>query len=141
MLLDRDLTIQEMFFNKAIEITPIAEFEVGGIAASSTLPKVETISMDLEATQFHAKSDLLEKLAQHFGKNWGWYAGAAAIGIVAYYSLRPKEKITKPDGFKSINEFFPFPNFSTPPIKIDTKPIASIRKYIDEAKSKQINTH
>lgn len=141
MLLDRDLTIQEMFFNKAIEITPIAEFEVGGIAASSTLPKVETISMDLEATQFHAKSDLLEKLAQHFGKNWGWYAGVAAIGVVAYYSTKPEEKKTKRNGYKSINGFIPFHDVPTIPIKINTKPIASIRKYIDEAKSMQINAH
>ena len=141
MLLDRELTIQEMFFNKAIEITPIAEFKAGGIAASNTVPKIDAISLDLEATQFHAKSDLFEKIAQHFGKNWGWYAGAVAIGLVAYYSTRPKEKDIKRNGYKSINGFIPFPNIPTHPIKMDTKPIVSIRNYINEAKSKQINAY
>jgi len=141
MLLDRELTIQEMFFNKAIEITPIAEFKAGGIAASNTVPKIDAISLDLEATQFHADPTFFEKLVKHFGKNWGWYAGAAAIGVVAYYTTRPKEKKSKLNGYKSINGFIPFPDIPISTIKIDTKPIASIRKYIDEAKSKQINAH
>ena len=64
-----------------------------------------------------------------------------AIGIVVYYSTRPKEKETKAKGLKSINGFIPFPDFPTRPVKVDTKQILSIRSYIDEAKSKQINTN
>jgi hypothetical protein len=141
MVIDRKLTIQELLFNKPVEINKSLQLEVGGVTADNIVDCSPVNTLDLDAAQFHDGPNFYEKIGKHFGKYWGWYAGAAAIGIVAYYSLKPKEKVTKPDRFKSNNEFFPFPDFPTPPIKIDTKPIASIRKYIDEAKSKQINTH
>ena len=105
MLLDRDLTIQEMFFDKAIQINPVTVFDKGGITAANMESYVDNISMDIEADQFHANSDFFEKLGPHLAKNWGWYlGGAVAIGIVVYYYTRPneKEKATKQNGFKSI---------------------------------------
>ena len=141
MVIDRKLTIQELLFNKPVEINKSLQLGVGGVTADNIVNCSPVNTLDLDAAQFHDGPNFYEEIGKHFGKYWGWYAGAAAIGIVAYYSLKPKEKVTKPDRFKSNNEFFPFPDFPTPPIKIETKPIASIRKYIDEAKSKQINTH
>lgn len=105
MLLDRDLTIQEMFFDKAIQINPVTVFDAGGINASNMASKVDNISMDIEADQFHTNSDFFEKLGQHLAKNWGWYiGGAAAIVIVVHFYTWPneKEKATKQNGFKSI---------------------------------------
>jgi hypothetical protein len=98
MILDRDLTIQELLFNKPIEINKTAHFEAGGITADFIAEVIPT-SMDLEATQFHGDPTFFEKFVKHFGKNWGWYAGAAAIGIVAYYSLREKKKENTSNGF------------------------------------------
>ncbi len=105
MVLDRDLTIQELLFNKPIEINKTAPFEAGGITADFIAEVIPT-SMDLEATQFHGDPIFFEKFVKHFGKNWGWYAGAAAIGIVAYYYLREKKKENTSNGF------IPFPNTS-----------------------------
>jgi hypothetical protein len=142
MVLDRALTIQELLFNKPIEINKTAHFEAGGITADFKADVIPT-NMDLDATQFYGNDTFFEKLGQHFDKNWGWYAGAIAIGIVAYHSLKSngKEKVNKLNGFRSINGFIPFPDVPSQPIKIDTKPIVSIRSYIVESKSKQINTH
>ena len=101
MILDRDLTIQELLFNKPIEINKTKHFEAGGITADF-IPS----SMELDSTQFHGDPTFFEKFVNHFGKNWGWYASAAAIGIVAYYSLREKKKENTSNGF------IPFPNTS-----------------------------
>lgn len=114
MILDRDLTIQELLFNKPIEINKTTHFEADGITAdfiaggitADFIAEVIPTSMDLEATQFHDDPTFFEKFVKHFGKNWGWYAGAAAIGIVAYYSLREKKKENTSNGF------IPFPNTS-----------------------------
>jgi hypothetical protein len=141
MVLDRELTIQELLFNKPIEISKSIQLEAGGITTDNIIDVTPAPTLDLDAAQFHADPTFFEKLVKHFGENWGWYAGAAAIGVVAYYTTRPKEKKSKPKGYKSINGFIPFPDVPTSYINIDTKPIASIRKYIDEAKSKQINTN
>lgn len=141
MVLDRELTIQELLFNKPIEISKSIQLEAGGITTDNIIDVNPAPTLNLDADQFHADTTFLEKLVKHLGNNWGWYAGVAAVGVIAYYNTRPKEKKSKPNGYKSINGFIPFPDFPTPPIKIYTKPIASIRKYIDEAKSKQINTH
>ncbi len=141
MVLDRGLTIQELLFNKPIEISKSIQLEAGGMTTDNIIDVTPAPTIDLDAAQFHADSTFFEKLINHFGKNWGWYVGAAAIGVVAYYTTRPKEKKSKPNGYKSINGFIPFPNVSTSYINIDTKSIASIRKYIDEAKSKQINPY
>lgn len=137
MLLDRDLTIQEMFFNKAIEITPISEFEAGGIMADNIVNGSPATTLDLDAAQFHDGPNFYEKIGKHFGKYWGWYAGAAAIGIVAYCSTRPNNKETKSSGFMSKKGFIPYPDsFPIVPININMQPNESIRSYIDEAKSK-----
>jgi len=141
MVVDRELTIQELLFNKPIEISKSIQLEAGGITSDNIIDVTPARTLDLDAAQFHADTTFFEKLVKHLGNNWGWYAGVVAIGVVAYYTTRPKEKKSKPNGYKSINGFIPFPDFPTPPIKIDTKPIALIRKYIDEAKSKQINTN
>lgn len=141
MVLDRELTIQELLFNKPIEISKSIQLEAGGITTGNIIDVTPAPTLDLDAAQFHDDPTFFEKLVNHFGKNWGWYTGAVAIGIVVYYSTRPKEKKTKAKGLKSINGFIPFPDFPTRNENIDTKPIASIRKYIDEAKSKQINTN
>ena len=109
--MDRDLTIQELLFNKPIEINKTAHFEAGGITENFTA-EVIPASMDLDATQFHCDPTFFEKLVKHLGKNWGWYAGAAAIGIVAYYSFREKKKENMSNGFLSVNGFIPFPNTS-----------------------------
>jgi hypothetical protein len=114
MILDRDLTIQELLFNKPIEINKTTHFEADGITAdfiaggitADFIAEVIPSSMDLDLTQFHGDPTFLEKFVKHFGKNWGWYAGAAAIGIVAYYSLREKKKENTSNGF------IPFPNTS-----------------------------
>ncbi len=141
MILDRELTIQELLFNKPIEISKSILLEAGGITSDNIIDVNPALTLDLDAAQFHADPTFFEKLVKHLGNNWGWYAGVAAIGVVAYYTTRPKEKKSKTNGYKSINGFIPFPDVSTSYINIDTKPIASIRKYIDEAKSKQINAH
>ncbi len=141
MVLDRELTIQELLFNKPIEISKSIQLEAGGITADNIIDVTPAPTLDLDAAQFHANPTFFEKLVNHFGKNWGWYTGAVAIGIVVYYSTRPKEKETKAKGLKSINGFIPFPDFPTRPEKVDKKQIVSIRSYIDEAKSKQINTN
>ena len=141
MVLDRELTIQELLFNKPIEISKSIQLEVGGITKDNIIDITPAPTIDLDAAQFHADPTFFEKLVNHFGKNWGWYAGAAAIGVVAYYATRPEEKKSKPKGYKSINGFIPFHEVPTSYININTKAIASIRKYIDEAKSKQINTN
>lgn len=104
MVLDRDLTIQELLFNKPIEINKTAHFEAGSITADLIAEVIPT-SMDLDATQFHDDPTFLDKLVKHLGNNWGWYAGAAAVGIVAYYSMREKKKNTS-------NRFIPFTNTS-----------------------------
>ena len=141
MVLDRELTIQELLFNKPIEISKSIQFEAGGITTDNIIDVTPVSTLDLDAAQFHADPTFFEKLVKHFGQNWGWYAGIAAIGVVAYYTTRPKEKKSKPNGNKSINGFIPFPDITTSYINIDTKQIASIRKYIDETKSKQINSY
>jgi hypothetical protein len=141
MVVDRELTIQELLFNKPIEISKSIQLEVGGITSDNIIDVTPARTLDLDAAQFHADTTFFEKLVKHLGNNWGWYAGVVAIGVVAYYTTRPKEKKSKPNGYKSINGFIPFPDVSTSYINIDTKSIASIRKYIDEAKSKQINTN
>jgi len=141
MVLDRGLTIQELLFNKPIEIGKSIQLEAGGITADNIIDVTPGPTLDLDAAQFHADPTFFEKLVKHFGQNWGWYAGIAAIGVVAYYTTRPKEKKSKPNGNKSINGFIPFPDITTSYINIDTKQIASIRKYIDETKSKQINSY
>lgn len=141
MVLDRELTIQELLFNKPVEISKSIQFKAGGFISDNIIDVSPAPTLDLDAAQFHADPTFFEKLVKHFGKNWGWYAGVAAIGVVAYYSTKPEENKTKRNGYKCINGFIPFPDVPTIPIKIDTKPIASIRKYIDEAKSKQINAH
>jgi hypothetical protein len=143
MVLDRELTIQELLFNKPIEISKSIQLEAGGITTDNIIDVTPALTLDLDAAQFHADPTFFEKLVKHFGENWGWYAGAIAIGIVAYHSLKSngKEKINKINGFRSINGFIPFPDVPSQPIKIDTKPIVSMRMYIDESKSKQINTY
>ena len=141
MVLDRGLTIQELLFNKPIEISKSIQLEAGGITTENINDLTPAPTIDLDAAQFHADPTFFEKLVNHFGKNWGWYTSAVAIGIVVYYSTRPKEKETKGKGLKSINGFIPFPDFPNRPVKVDTKQILSIRSYIDEAKSKQINTN
>ena len=141
MVLDRGLTIQELLFNKPIEIGKSIQLEAGGITTDNIIDVTPGPTLDLDAAQFHADPTFFEKLVKHFGQNWGWYAGIAAIGVVAYYTTRPKEKKSKPNGNKSINGFIPFPDITTSYINIDTKQIASIRKYIDETKSKQINSY
>lgn len=141
MVLDRELTIQELLFNKPIEISKSIQLEAGGNIIDNIIDVTPAPTLDLDAAQFHADTTFFEKLVKHLGKNWGWYAGVAAIGLVAYYTTRPKEKKSKPKGYKSINGFIPFPDVPTSFININTKPIASIRKYIDEAKSKQINPY
>lgn len=141
MVLDRELTIQELLFNKPIEISKSIQLEAGGITSDNIIDVTPARTLDLDAAQFHDGPNFFEKIGKHFGKYWGWYTGAAAIGLVAYYTTRPKEKKSKPKGYKSINGFIPFPDVPTSFININTKPIASIRKYIDEAKSKQINAH
>ena len=141
MVLDRGLTIQELLFNKPIEISKSIQLEAGGITKDNIIDVTPARTLDLDAAQFHADTTFFEKLVKHLGNNWGWYAGVAAIGVVAYYTTMPKEKKSKLKGYKSINGFIHFPDVTTSYINIDTKPIASIRKYIDEAKSKQINTN
>jgi len=141
MVQDRELTIQELLFNKPVGINNSIQFKAGGVTSDNIIDLSPTPTLDLDAAQFHADPTFFENLIKHFGKNWGWYAGAAAICVVAYYTIRPKEKKSKLNGYKSINGFIPFPDVPTSSINIDTKQIASIRKYIDEAKSKQINTN
>ncbi len=128
MVLDRELTIQELLFNKPIEIGKLIQLEAGGITTDNIIDVTPARTLDLDAAQFHADPTFLKKLVKHLGNNWGWYAGVAAIGVVAYYTTRPKEKKCKPNGYKSINGFIPFPDVTTSYINIDTKPIASIRK-------------
>ena len=106
MVLDRELTIQELLFNNPIEINKTVQFDTGGITADVMAGAKPTNIMDLDAPQFHGDPAFFEKFMKHFGKNWGWYAGAAAIGIVAYYSLREKKKENMTNGF------IPFPNTS-----------------------------
>lgn len=142
MVLDRELTIQELLFNKPVEISKSIQLEAGGITVDNILNDSPATSIDLDVTQFHADPTFFEKLVKHFGKNWGWYAGAAAIGIVSYYSTRTKENEKKSSGFKSNKGFIPYSDpFPIVPININMQPNASIRSYIDEAKSKQINAH
>jgi hypothetical protein len=142
MVIDRELTIQELLFNKTIEISKSIKLKAGGITTDNIIDVTPAPTLDLDAAQFHADPTFFEKLVNHFGKNWGWYAGAAAIGIVAYYSTRPNNKETKSNGFKSNNGLIPYPElFPIVPININIQPNASMRSYIDEAKSKQINAH
>jgi hypothetical protein len=105
MILDRDLTIQELLFNKPIEINKTTHFEADGITADF-ITEVIPSSMDLDSTQFHDDPTFFNKLVNHLGKNWGWYAGAAAIVLVAYYSFREKKEENMS------NQFIPFPNTS-----------------------------
>jgi hypothetical protein len=142
MVIDRKLTIQELLFNKPVEINKSLQLGVGGVTADNIVNCSPVNTLDLDAAQFHDGPNFYEEIGKHFGKYWGWYAGAAAIGIVAYYSTRPKEKETKSNGFKSNNGLIPYPD-SLPivPININIQPNASIRNYIDDAKSKQINAH
>lgn len=83
MSLDRALTIQELLFNRAIEINKTTQLLAGGLKSDK---------LDLEAEQFHSDPTILEKLSKHFGANWGWYAGLLGLGLITFCSLRPKKK-------------------------------------------------
>ncbi len=135
MSLDRKLTIQELLFSTPLEKINAVDFSAGGVTTS------QTTSMDLDAPQFHGDGKLFEKIVEHFGNNWGWYAGAAAIGLVAYYSTRnDKEKVKQNRNLK-YNSFIPsFENLIIP-VKINTSSNESIRSYIDKSKSLQIKTN
>ena len=84
MSLDRALTIQELLFNRAIEINKTTQLLAGGLKADK---------LDLDAEQFHSDPTILEKLSKHFRANWGLYAvGLVGLGLVTVCFLRPKKK-------------------------------------------------
>jgi hypothetical protein len=134
MSLDRKLTIQELLFSTPLEKINAADFAAGGVTAS------QTASMDLDAPQFHVDRNFFEKVVEHIGKNWGWYAGAAAIGLVVYYSTKPEKSKPKLNGYFMHMGFIPFPDVPVMPIKININPDVSIRSYLDKSKSLQIKT-
>jgi len=117
MVLDRELTIQELLFNNPIEINKTVQFDTGGITADVMAGAKPISIMDLDAPQFHGNDIIIEKLGQHFVKNWGWYAGAAAIGLVVYYSTKPEKSKPKPNGYFMHNGFIPYPDVPVVPIK------------------------
>ena len=76
MVLDRGLTIQELLFNKPIEIRKSIQLEAGGITTENINDLTPAPTIDLDAAQFHADPTFFEKLVNHFRKNWGWYTSA-----------------------------------------------------------------
>ena len=68
MVLDRELTIQELLFNKPVEISKSIQLEAGGITTENIIDVTPAPTIDLDVAQFHADPTFFEKLVKHFGK-------------------------------------------------------------------------
>jgi hypothetical protein len=88
----RSLTIEEQFFNKPINITPV-DLAKGGIVPEFLPTLNHPILLD---TPLLFKGKEQSQFMNHLSKNWGWYVGFFIAGmIVGNYIINKNQEQQK----------------------------------------------